>query len=222
MKKRVAILTILAITLFTAVTYAASPISTQLIIRQDMYANEHLEASLGAQFRIIHNPSGVYIGAGYSAPNMTWSGQKMALFDIFSASVGMMHNWKFKRTTLGVYGQVGYYHPDVDLKGGNVDNEALSYYVTSQIPSAEHMCWRYYQYNLDDGIGGEVGATLSYQLFKNCTVGISAAYRMLQLKQSVFRSPRPYSGNYSQTHWEFYQDINFGGPSIGASVRIAF
>jgi len=222
MKKRIEILIILAITLFSAVAFAASPISTQLIVRRDMYTNEHIEGSFGAQFRMIHDPSGLYIGAGYSAPNMEWSGQKTVLFQVYSASVGMMHRWKFDKTSLGIYGQVGYYHPEIDLKAGNVCNEGLADYVTSQIPSSENMTWRYYRYDMDNGIGGEVGATLSYQIFKNCTIGLSAAYRMLELRQSVFRSPKPYFGNESQTHWEFYQDINFGGPSIGASVRIAF
>lgn len=210
--------------------------SFSVTVRQDTYENKNTDSSLGIVGKIAFND--FYLWGGLSNPRMKWGGQPLAKVQMLSGGIGLQHEFEAtKRLTLMPYIQIGYYMPDVeDQVGGNgpgTFHEALFLYSKTQLPGICDNGWPWWYYDIDPGFGGEIGGSLNYIItnflswiplieIDEATIGVVASYRILELQQTVIRSPEPYSGNYSDTHHEFYNDVNFGGWSVGANFSLSF
>ena len=217
--KSIFVFTIGTALLIFAYSANAGP-SLSISARQDIYTNEHIDSGTGLTGKLAWD-SGFYLWVGKSDPRIKWAGQPVAKVDILSGGIGFQYIVdRFKRVHPTIYVQAGYYDPSVEDQGGK-HHEGLIYFVRDQLPGSCDTHWNNWIYDIDPGFGGEIGLSLDYDVTSWISLGITAAYRMLELQRIVIRSPEPYH-DYDQTHHEFYDNVNFGGPSVGANLTIRF
>ena len=191
--------------------------------RVDTYANKHLDSGYGVVVKGM-TESGAYTYGSYGQTTYTYGDQLMYNANILGAGFGLK---KEVADGFSVFGQFGWYQPQVSTKPG-ATKEAMNYYVEDKtnsdkgdfsVPEKNPYKWQNRDIELRGNVGGEVGMEYTRRV-GNWTMGIGAGYRILELRQTLSM----WSGreDLDLNRWEFDGYVDFSGWSVGLILRTNF
>jgi hypothetical protein len=137
----------------------------------------HFEAKVG-----MGDQFSIYIPLTYDTMYRTISGQRAGDFSLYGIGVGIRAKLS---EYISFWIQPQYFHPISTMAGHNKNAEAHVWYWKNWQAENNYPLpiWGGFDYKVNGGFGGTVGADIHGRVWKNLYVGGSVAYRFIQLEE---------------------------------------
>lgn len=215
---RLLVIIFLAVLIASVVIIARSDADIELTATHNSYHDQYLSASNGLKLNWLFD-NGLYLSGEYSGySELRYGGQDTAEVFFYSLSTGLRGYIELRQSRAFVYAQAGYYQPYFNYMSSY--KEAFHYRHAELLHGVDRPGnWAEYNYELHPGIGGELGFGIDKSLSKSTSFSFFGGYRVLKLRE-VIRGwgPAPKKDGY----WKTRNDKDFGGYSVGITIKRAF
>lgn len=215
---RLLVIIFLAVLIASVIIIARSDADIELTATHNNYYDQYLSASNGLKLNWLFD-NGLYLSGEYSGySELRYGGQDTAEVFFYSLSVGLRAYLELRQSRAFVYAQAGYYQPYFNYMSSY--QEAFGYRHHELLHGVDRdRHWQKYNYELHPGIGGEFGFGIEKPITQTMSLIAHGAHRSLKLRE-VIRGwgPEPKENGY----WKCRNDKDFGGYSVGLTIKRAF